>query len=49
MEKPGRTGLQELAAEADTVFYSKGWAQASTLTFTSGKSFPLFMLTMDLC
>ena len=29
VEKPGREGLQELAAEADLVFYSKGWAQVS--------------------
>lgn len=28
VEKPGRVGLQELAAEADVVFYSKSWAQA---------------------
>ncbi|KAK2809559.1 hypothetical protein FQN50_003612 [Emmonsiellopsis sp. PD_5] len=26
IEKPGREGLQELAAEADVVFYSKSWA-----------------------
>lgn len=26
VEKPGRTGLEELAAEADVVFYSKSWA-----------------------
>ena len=26
IEKPGRAGLEELAAEADVVFYSKGWA-----------------------
>ena len=26
VEKPGRYGLQELAAEADVVFYSKNWA-----------------------
>ncbi|RHZ65675.1 uncharacterized protein CDV56_108342 [Aspergillus thermomutatus] len=26
-EKPGRPGLQELANEADVVFYSKSWAQ----------------------
>jgi len=26
VEKPGRVGLQELAAEADVVFYSKSWA-----------------------
>ncbi|OCL07004.1 Ribokinase-like protein [Glonium stellatum] len=29
VEKPGRAGLQELAAEADVVFYSKSWAEAS--------------------
>ncbi len=28
VEKPGRAGLQELAGEANVVFYSKGWAQA---------------------
>jgi len=27
VEKPARPGLQELAAEADVVFYSKSWAQ----------------------
>ncbi|KAH6658349.1 Ribokinase-like protein [Truncatella angustata] len=27
VEKPGRSGLEELASEADVVFYSKGWAQ----------------------
>jgi ketohexokinase len=27
VEKPGRQGLQELAAEADVVFYSKSWAE----------------------
>lgn len=27
IEKPGRPGLQELAIEADVVFYSKSWAQ----------------------
>ncbi|KAL2216218.1 Ribokinase-like protein [Thermoascus aurantiacus ATCC 26904] len=26
-EKPGRPGLQEMAAEADVVFFSKSWAQ----------------------
>jgi hypothetical protein len=30
VEKPGRQGLQELAAEADVVFYSKSWAQVSS-------------------
>ncbi|THC94578.1 hypothetical protein EYZ11_005938 [Aspergillus tanneri] len=29
VEKPGRPGLQELAAEADAVFYSKSWAQGN--------------------
>ncbi|KAK3715952.1 hypothetical protein LTR37_006682, partial [Vermiconidia calcicola] len=28
VEKPGREGLQELAQEADVVFYSKSWAGA---------------------
>jgi 1,4-dihydroxy-2-naphthoyl-CoA synthase len=32
IEKPGRPGLQELAEEADVLFYSKTWAQV-------GKSF----------
>lgn len=27
VEKPGRSGLQELADAADVVIYSKGWAQ----------------------
>lgn len=27
VEKPGRSGLRELAAEADVVFYSKSWAE----------------------
>ena len=29
IEKPGRKGLQELAAQADVVFYSKAWAEVS--------------------
>lgn len=29
VEKPGREGLRELAAEADVVFYSKAWAEDS--------------------
>ncbi|KAL4802776.1 pfkB family kinase [Aspergillus unguis] len=29
VEKPGREGLQELAQEADVIFYSKSWAQAN--------------------
>ncbi|KAJ5676079.1 hypothetical protein N7462_008976 [Penicillium macrosclerotiorum] len=32
IEKPGRPGLQELAAQADVVFYSKTWAQVETLS-----------------
>ncbi|KAJ9352081.1 hypothetical protein DTO027B9_6013 [Paecilomyces variotii] len=32
VEKPGRPGLQELAAEADVVFYAKGWAQNAGYT-----------------
>ena len=27
IEKPDRKGLQDLATEADVVFYSKSWAQ----------------------
>lgn len=27
VEKPGRDGLEELAAEADVVFYSRSWAE----------------------
>lgn len=27
IEKPGREGLPELAAEADVVFYSRTWAE----------------------
>jgi ketohexokinase len=33
VEKPGRDGLQELAMEADIVFYSKTWAQVSSYLF----------------
>ena len=29
VEKPGREGLRELAAEADLVFYSRTWAEVS--------------------
>lgn len=32
VEKPGREGLQELAEEADVVFYSKSWAQVGGVT-----------------
>lgn len=34
VEKPSRVGLQELAAEADVVFYSKSWAQVNSPHFT---------------
>jgi hypothetical protein len=29
VEKPGRDGLRELAAEGDVVFYSRAWAEVS--------------------
>ncbi|RGP62161.1 carbohydrate purine kinase [Fusarium sporotrichioides] len=29
VEKPGRQGLSELAAEADVVFYSRSWAEGT--------------------
>lgn len=32
LEKPGREGLQDLASEADVVFYSKAWAQGAGYT-----------------
>lgn len=31
VEKPGRSGLTNLAAEADVVFYSKSWALVSDI------------------
>ncbi|CAG9999809.1 unnamed protein product [Clonostachys byssicola] len=31
VEKPGRSGLPELAAEADVVFYSRSWAEVRSL------------------
>jgi ketohexokinase len=34
-EKPARPGLQELANEADVVFYSKSWAQVRLLPTTA--------------
>jgi ketohexokinase len=30
VEKPARAGLQDLAADADVVFYSKSWAQVGS-------------------
>ncbi|KAK5993273.1 Hepatic fructokinase-like protein [Cladobotryum mycophilum] len=39
VEKPGREGLLELAAEADVVFYSRSWAEGgknSDAAFTGG-------------
>lgn len=32
VEKPQRPGLQELAVEADVVFYSKSWALVSLVS-----------------
>ena len=32
VEKPGREGLQDLAALANVVFYSKSWAQVLDLS-----------------
>ncbi|KAJ0308305.1 hypothetical protein COL5a_000792 [Colletotrichum fioriniae] len=32
VERPGRAGLRELAAEADVVFYSKSWAEGCGYT-----------------
>jgi hypothetical protein len=32
VEKPGRDGLLELAAEADVVFYSKTWAEVGKIS-----------------
>jgi hypothetical protein len=31
VEKPNREGLVELAAKADVVFYSRGWAEVSSI------------------
>jgi len=40
VEKPGRVGLQELAAEADVVFYAKSWAQVIySVAFVLSSSF----------
>lgn len=36
IEKPGRPGLQELAKEADVVFYAKTWAQVSEISMWAG-------------
>ncbi|KAL1839203.1 hypothetical protein VTJ49DRAFT_1792 [Mycothermus thermophilus] len=33
VEKPGRDGLTELAAEADVVFYSRSWAQLTHVLY----------------
>lgn len=32
IEKPGRDGLPELAAQADVVFFSRAWAEVMQLT-----------------
>ncbi|OKO98704.1 hypothetical protein PENSUB_8955 [Penicillium subrubescens] len=36
IEKPGRPGLQELAEEADVVFYAKTWAQDGACALERG-------------
>ncbi|KAK1993040.1 D-sorbose [Colletotrichum falcatum] len=36
VEKPGRPGLRELAAEAEVVFYSKSWAEDCGYTSAEG-------------
>ena len=36
VEKPGREGLQDLAALADVAFYSKSWAQVCYSKPSSG-------------
>lgn len=40
IEKPARSGLQELVPEADVVFYSKSWAavRSTTLIFSCSTS-----------
>ena len=35
VEKPGREGLQDLAALADVVFFSKSWAQVNNSVYMS--------------
>ena len=44
VEKPRRPGLRELAAEADYVFYSRGWAEAEGY---SGRALDLFWGEVD--
>lgn len=47
VEKPGRAGLEDLAAEADVVFYSKSWAKVSHfLTFFHLKIINLRLVLM---
>lgn len=46
VEKPGREGLQDLAALADVVFYSKSWARVCIST--THKAFSTF-ITNVLC
>ncbi|KAL8851388.1 MAG: hypothetical protein Q9221_003659 [Calogaya cf. arnoldii] len=43
VEKPGREGLQNLAAPADVDFYSKSWAQANS--YTSSEESSLLLCT----
>ena len=33
IEKPGRAGLEELAAEAEVVFISRSWAQVKCFNY----------------
>ncbi|KAK6952247.1 hypothetical protein Daesc_006782 [Daldinia eschscholtzii] len=48
VEKPGREGLEDLAAEADVVFYSRSWAE-SKRTVGAGDTFIAGMLFGLLC
>lgn len=43
VEKPGRAGLQELASEADVVFYSKSWAQVANFSGSFSVGWPLLI------
>ena len=43
VEKPGREGLVELAAEADVVFYSRSWAEVSRFPCAPRAVFDVFV------
>ncbi|RMD41177.1 hypothetical protein DV735_g3946, partial [Chaetothyriales sp. CBS 134920] len=45
VEKPGRAGLEELAAEADVVFYSQSWAKVFFQAFLT--STPLLTMSQS--